>query len=119
MIYIAIYFVIGLPIAVAIAIAATKDGVPIRKRILTALAVIPVWPLWSIGLCIFYVQKFKIEKICAWCGQPMLLGRAAAKQHVLRCEKHPYREILRVHGWDLVEDADGDWVLDEYEPEGK
>jgi len=93
-----IYFGIGFPIALSFALIISNA--PIFKRLLLFLVFLPFWPVFVVWLGYIALQKHRIAHICGWCGEFMGYGRESHRAHVLKCDSHPWVEVVHSIGFD-------------------
>lgn len=111
--WLGVYLALGLPISVGLAIV--ESGAPLIRRVLMALHILPLWPLWSVGMFLAWRQMARPRTSCAWCGEVVGDDEQDWRKHLMDCPQHPIREWLRDHGWDIARYCgDGDYVLVEY-----
>jgi hypothetical protein len=92
MIYFAIYLALGLPLVLALVFIAGRDE-PV-KRIISALVVLIVWPIWTVAIV---REKWLMKRVatrCIWCGEAVTIDPNDSKTweaHARACQNHPLR----------------------------
>lgn len=98
MIYLATYLALGLPLVLALFFIAGRDEP--AKRIISALVVLIVWPIWTVAIV---REKWLMKRVatrCIWCGEAVTIDPNDSKTweaHARACQNHPLRaEIERL-----------------------
>lgn len=115
--WLGIYLALGLPIAVGLALI--ESGAPLIRRVLMALNILPIWPVWTVGLFVAYHRMIQPHISCAWCGEVVGDDEQDWRAHLMKCPQHPIREWLHDQGYEIIDNGDEDYELAEYYPNDK
>lgn len=94
MIYFLIYLAFGLPCCIAGAMI--NNDRPLFNRILFALMMLPLWPVFMFAMLREILTRRKVMTTCAWCGEVVAPitewnNREVWVEHHRKCPNHPLK----------------------------